>query len=230
LTVDKYLEKFFFILYKLAEMGAHKRTIKISTKFLAEKMGLSQQTISRYLIELERINWIQRTTMRDGSFIHISHLGENNLRKVCTALNLIFDTKYPLSLTIKGEVFNGLGEGAYYIMQKQYKEQFIEKLGFNPYPGTLNLKLTSEYDIKIIKELETYPGIEILGFKNKDRTYGSVKCFHATINNKIKGALVLALRSHYDSSVIEVIAPKYLRGSLKLKDGNEVNVEIFVSK
>jgi riboflavin kinase len=227
--VDKYLEKFFFILYKLAEMGAHKRTIKTSTKFLAEKMNISQQTISRYLIELERINWIQRTINRDGSFLHISQLGVNHLRKVRTALNLIFDAKYPLSLTIKGQVFNGLGEGAYYIMQKQYKEQFIEKLGFNPYPGTLNLKLNRKYDVKIIKELETYPGIEIHGFKNKDRTYGPVKCFNATINNKIKGALVLALRSHYDSTVVEVISSKYLRGSLKLKDGNEVSIEIFIA-
>ena len=43
-----------FVLLKLAEMGANKRTAKISTEYLAEKIGTSQQTASRYLIELEK--------------------------------------------------------------------------------------------------------------------------------------------------------------------------------
>ena len=45
-----------FVLLKLAEMGANKRTAKISTEYLAEKIGTSQQTASRYLIELEKKN------------------------------------------------------------------------------------------------------------------------------------------------------------------------------
>ncbi|MCW4021044.1 MAG: CTP-dependent riboflavin kinase [Candidatus Bathyarchaeota archaeon] len=227
LTFDKDLENFFFTLYKLAEMGARNRTIKTSTKFLAEKLGLSQQTVSRRLIELERKGWIQRTSTRDGSLIRISESGDTQLRKVRCGLNTVFEEKRPLSVTIEGVVFSGLREGAYYVTRDPYRRQFIEKLGFDPYPGTLNLKINSEYDARIREELETYPGIEITGFQNKDRTYGSVKCFRAAINNKEKGAVVLALRTHYDSSVIEVIAPFFLRGRLKLKDGNKVKVEIF---
>jgi len=214
-------------LLKLAEMGAHKRTAKISTEYLAGKMGISQQTASRYLIELERKQWIQRTITPEGSLIKICNTGMKKILKLYSHLRFLVEAEYPPSVTLEGIVFEGLGEGAYYISKDVYRKQFIEKLGFNPYPGTLNLKLTTEYDLKTRTELETYPAIEIEGFKNENRTFGLVKCYPATINNKVKGALISALRSHYDVSVVEVIAPLCLRKHLHLKDGYKVKVEVF---
>ncbi len=120
-----------------------------------------------------------------------------------------------------------MGEGAYYISQEHYRRQFIEKLGFDPYPGTLNLKMTTEYDIKTSSELEAYPAIEIEGFQDENRTYGSVHCYPSIIENGEKGALISALRSHYDDSVLEVIAPIFLRKRLGLKDGHKVKVEVL---
>jgi riboflavin kinase len=216
-----------YTLLKLAEMGAHRRTAKISTEYLAEKMGISQQTASRYLIELERKGWIQRTITPEGSLIKIDDKGTKELQKLHSNLRFLIETAYPPSVTLEGTVFTGLGEGAYYISKEYYKKQFIEKLGFDPYPGTLNLKLTTEYDLKTRTELEAYPAIEIQGFKNEDRTFGLVKCYPATINNKVKGALIFALRSHYDISVLEIIAPNCLRKQLNLKDGHKVKVEVF---
>jgi riboflavin kinase len=228
LVVDRVLKENFFMLYKLAEMGARNRTVKTSTKHLGEKLNLSQQTVSRRLVELEKEGWIQRTATGNGSLIRISKLGEHKLREVYQGLNAVFEEKHPVSITIEGTVFSGFGEGAYYITRKPYRRQFVEKLGFDPYPGTLNLKITGEYDARMRSELDTYPGVEIEGFQNKKRSYGSVKCFPTKINNKEKGAVVLALRTHYNSSVLEVIAPSYLREHLKLKDGNKVKVEVYV--
>ncbi len=230
LPVNRDMEDHFFTLYKLAEMGARDRKIKTSTKFLAEKMGLSQQTVSRKLIELERKGLIQRTATRDGSLISISELGEAQLKKVRSGLNTVFEEKHPVSVTVEGTVFSGIGEGAYYVTRPHYRKQFVQKLGFDPYPGTLNIKITSEYDAKMRSELETYPGIEISGYTNEDRTYGSGKCFKAIINNREKGAVVLVLRTHYDSSVVEIIAPTCLRDRLKLKDGHKVKLEVLITE
>jgi len=216
-----------FTLLKLAEMGAHRRTAKISTEYLAEKLGTSQQTASRYLIELDNKGWIRRTITPEGCLIKITDAGIKELKKLYSNMRLLMEAAYPPSITLEGVLFTGLGEGAYYISRERYMKQFIEKLGFQPYPGTLNLKLTTDYDVKTRSELETYPAIEIEGFKNENRTFGPVKCYPATIENKAKGALVLALRSHYDSSVIEVIAPVFLRKHLKLKDGHKVKVEVL---
>ncbi len=216
-----------YTLYRLAEMGAHKRTSKISTEYLADKLGVSQQTASRYLIELERLGWINRTTTPDGCLIKISENGLKEVEKLSRNLRVLLETATPPSITLEGVVFTGLGEGAYYISKEIYRRQFLEKLGFDPYPGTLNIKLTSDYDISSRKELEAYPAIEVEGFKNSDRTFGVVKCYPVMIENKVKGALILALRSHYDASVLEIIAPVCLRRHLNLKDGQKLKVEVM---
>jgi riboflavin kinase len=225
--VDKQMWRHLCTLLQLAEMGAHRRTAKISTEYLAEKLGVSQQTASRYLIELERQGWVQRTITPDGSLIKIEDTGTRELQKLYSNLRFLIEAAYPPSVTLEGTVFTGLGEGAYYISKEHYRKQFIEKLGFDPYPGTLNLKLTADYDLKTRTELEAYPAIEIQGFKNEDRTFGLVKCYPVTIDNKVKGALISALRSHYGNSVVEVIAPVCLRKQLNIKDGNKVKVEVL---
>jgi riboflavin kinase len=219
--------QYVYLLLKLAEMGAYGRTAKISTEYLAEKIGISQQTSSRYLIELERKKWISRSITPEGSLIKIDEQGELELQKLYNSLKILNEKNYPPSITLEGTVFSGLGEGAYYTSKDHYKKQFVEKLGFEPYPGTLNLKLTTEYDLKARTELEAYPAIEVSGFKNEDRTFGIVKCYPVLIDNKVKGALISALRSHYDISVMEIIAPVCLRKHLNLKDGNKVKVEIY---
>jgi len=224
---EKHEWRHIFTLLKLAEMGAHRRTAKISTEYLAEKLGTSQQTASRYLIELDSNGWIKRTMTPEGCLLKITEAGIKELKKLYSNLRFLMEATYPPSITLEGVVFTGLGEGAYYISKERYRKQFIEKLGFEPYPGTLNLKLTTDYDVKTRSELEAYPAIEVEGFRNEDRTFGSVKCYPVTIENKVKGALLLALRSHYDTSVIEIIAPVFLRKHLKLKDGHKVKVEVL---
>ena len=223
---DKQQWQHLYMLLKLAEMGAYKRTAKISTEYLAQKLDISQQTASRYLIELERKGWIQRKVTPDGSLIKIQESGALELQNLYSNLKVLMEKNYPPSVTLEGTVFTGLGEGAYYISKPDYKKQILEKMGFEPYPGTLNVKLNSDYDIKTRKDLEAYPAVEVMGFQNETRTFGLVKCYPAIIGGTVKGALVTALRSHYDASVLEIIAPVCLRKQLGLKDGNKVKVEI----
>ena len=225
--IDAQSWKHFFALYKLAEMGASRRTVKVSTEYLAEKLGLSQQTASRYLIQLDKIGLIKRTITPEGCLIKLTDAGTNELKRLYSSLHAIFEAAYPPSITLEGVLFSGLGEGAYYIAKDGYRKQFIEKIGFDPYPGTLNLKLTTDYDIKTLAELEKYPALEFEGFKNETRSFGPVKCYPTMINNKVKGAAVFAMRTHYDTSVLEIVAPVFIRSKLKLKDGNKVKVEIF---
>jgi riboflavin kinase len=215
------------MLLRLAEMGAYKRVAKISTEYLSKKLEISQQTASRYLIELERKGWIQRNITADGTLIKIEDLGTIELQKLYSNLKVLLEKTYLPSVTLEGTVFTGLGEGAYYISKEHYRKQIVEKLGFEPYPGTLNLKISAEYDLKARIELDAYPAIEIKGFQNEDRTFGLVKCYPAIVDGKVKGAVITALRSHYDASVVEIISPVCLRKHLNLKDGNKVRVEVY---
>ena len=46
---------------------------------------------------------------------------------------------------LKGKIVTGLGKGQYYISRDGYRTQFNLKLGFDPSPGTLNLKLAEPF-------------------------------------------------------------------------------------
>ena len=103
-------------------------------------------------------------------------------------------------------------------------DQFKEKIGFIPHPGTLNVKIKNVEKNKL-RLLKNFDGVTINSFQTTRRTFGSVRCFKAEINN-VKGAMVLPSRGHY-SNIIEFISPMYLRGKLGLKDGDQVEIIIY---
>lgn len=99
-------------------------------------------------------------------------------------------------------------------------------MGFDPYPGTLNLRLMGE-EIDKKKLLEKYSPISINGFDNGTRSFGSVSCWRALVNDSVEAAVILALRTHYGEDVIEIISPNNIRNELRLKDGDEVKITIL---
>ena len=222
------LGKMFFTLLALAELGAGSGEVEITTAGLAKRIGCSQQTASRHLIELEKAGLILRAVTRKGCRVRLTSSGVEVLKSVYASLRRVLEPAAPPYLVIKGSVFTGLGEGAYYVTRPGYRRQFIEKLGFDPYPGTLNLRLMDEESLRARRELDYYPGIEIQGFKAAGRTFGPVKCFKALVEDRIEGAVVMAHRTHYGPSVIEIIAPVCLREELGLKDGDVVKVKVFL--
>ncbi|MFB0561604.1 MAG: DUF120 domain-containing protein [Candidatus Lokiarchaeia archaeon] len=222
-------EELWFTLFTLAKMGAQSKTLEISSTKLGKKMNVSQQTASRRLQQLEEKGWLTREITRKGQFVRLTELGMNMLLEIYLWLQTIFDKKPPV-LIMEGELFSGMREGRYYILVEGYKNQFKEKLGFEPYPGTLNLKLKSYSDLQTKKILLNYPGVMIEPFENKGRTFGEVKCFKTLINDKVEGAVLLIQRTHYGEDVLEVISPEYLREKMKLKDGDKIRLKIFLTQ
>lgn len=127
-------------------------------------------------------------------------------------------------LNVKGEVFSGNGEGRKFIELPWVREQVIEKLGFAPYPGTLNVKINGDaYALK--KSLKRASAIEILPIKG----FCCGKCFKAFFMDNVKSAIVIPEVENYPKDVIEVIAPVNLRDKFQLKDGDAVNIKILFS-
>jgi riboflavin kinase len=120
---------------------------------------------------------------------------------------------------LKGKIITGLGEGQYYISRDGYRKQFNLKLGFDPSPGTLNLKLAAPFT-----QTEA-DSIEIKGFVDEKGTFGGCKCYRVMIGD-IKGAIVRPERSNYPLDLVEVIAPVHLRKTLNLKDGDELEMDL----
>ncbi len=119
---------------------------------------------------------------------------------------------------IHGKVATGLGEGQYYLSRDGYRSQFHKKLGFVPFPGTLNIQLDKPF-------VPSGEAIKIMEFSEGDKTFGGCLCYKIRINS-IKAAIVGPERSSYPSNLIEIIAPMNLRESLNLSDGDEVEMTL----
>ena len=128
---------------------------------------------------------------------------------------------------IKGTLISGKGEGKYFTQLPWARKQFVAKLGFDPYPGTLNLELESTEDLEKLRMLKSNPGIEI---KPESKNYCVGYCFAALIEGKIKGAVVIPIVESYESDLLEIISPVNLRASLNLRDGDVVNVKVQARK
>ncbi|MBI1935112.1 CTP-dependent riboflavin kinase [Candidatus Woesearchaeota archaeon] len=121
---------------------------------------------------------------------------------------------------VTGIVVSGLGEGAFFMSIDHYRKEIEKKLGFGAYPGTLNIKVKKIY-IDLLKNVEC---ARISGFKSGNKSFGGAACYAASING-VKGAIIMPdLTKH--KNVIEFIAPVHLRSALKIKDGNEVELEL----
>lgn len=214
-------------LYKLIEVGAYPNEVIFTTTDLAKLLGASQQTASRHLIELEKMGLIHRVRLGRRESIKITPGGVKYLDNMFLTLKRVFEMK-KAEIVFEGVVFSGLGEGAYYMNQEGYRKQFSEKLGFEPYPGTLNLRVRKE-DQEEVRMLEASPFILIEGFTDGNRSFGPAKCFHGKVADKISGALIFPVRTHYSGDVVELISTEYLRKALRVRDGDTVKVRAFTS-
>jgi riboflavin kinase, archaea type len=214
-------------LVELVKLRAHLRFVPLSTEELAEKLGQSQQSASQHLQQLETLGYVERKRSGAKFAVKLTGAGQDVVRAYYSGLKLALDGKPKEELAFVGKVFQGLGEGAYYIGLEGYKTQFAKALGFDPYPGTLNLKLESAIQVERKKELRGFDGLRIEGFQRDGRTYGGARCYRATVGKDALPAAVLVIdRTHYDDSVMEIISPHYLRGVLGLKNGDNLDVRV----
>ena len=209
----------------LSKGGKH-NFVNITTSSLGREIGKSQQSASLHLKELELGGFIERIQSGRKQSIKITNKGFVELSTLHNLLSKLI-SKSPNSLSIIGTITSGMGEGAYYMSMKGYTKQFKSKLGYIPYPGTLNVQLKEKKFSEAISQLSNYEGVKINSFSDGKRTFGWVKCFKAKINNKIDCELILLERSHHDTTIVEFIAKTNIRKSLKI--GNKSNVKIKIS-
>src|SRR5438128_6530379 len=206
----------------IARVGGTKEFVNLSSGELGKLIGVSQQSASQRILELIREGLVARDLATRRQRIRLTPRGSDVVRKEYADYQRIFEIKE--TMTISGTVTSGLREGAFYMRQKGYRDQFRKKLWFEPYEGTLNLKIAGP-DLAKLQVLQDSPGIEISGFEASGRTFGGAKCFLATIG-LVDCAVIMPIRTHH-TDVVEVISKHFLRGSLGLKDGDVV--ELLVS-
>ena len=205
----------------IALLGGMKEYVNLSSGELGKLLGVSQQSASQRILELIRDGLVARDLATRRQRIRLTPRGGEVLRKEYADYQRVFELKE--TLTISGTLASGLGEGAFYMRQKGYRDQFRKKLWFEPYEGTLNLKMAGS-DLAKMQILQDSPGIEITGFEAGGRTFGGAKCFLATAGH-VDCAVIMPIRTHH-TDVLEVISKHYLRNALGIKDGDVVELAV----
>ena len=116
-------------------------------------------------------------------------------------------------MEMKGWIVSGLGEGGLYV--KKYSRYFLEKLGFEPYPGTLNVKVAKPPVLK-----------NPLLITPEEGGLFPVECFDAIINSKVRGAIVRPVKTAHQKDILEIIAPLNIKEYFNLKEGDSIMVRV----
>ncbi|MHA1489364.1 MAG: DUF120 domain-containing protein [Promethearchaeota archaeon] len=217
-----------FALFNLCKQVKEKQVIIISSVEFSKILNVSQQTASRRIQNLEKLGWIKRRINGKLQKIIITKRGSNIMLEMYKNLKKILE-----DILIVGEVTEGMNEGRYYVSIKGYYDQFIEKLGFNPYKGTLNLKLNDANDSILREKLINSIPVIINGFKDQSREYGEVNCYECYIyrldnkEKKKKAAILDIKRTHHEKNIIEILAKPYLRDYFNLKNGDKLRIELI---
>jgi riboflavin kinase len=214
-------------LLHLVRLGASASFAGISTKRLGDSLGLSQQAASLRLVDLQRAGLIERAHSGRGLAVRLTESGLKAVETFLAGATISLEGGKN-ELRFEGILFTGLNEGGYYVSLKGYSKSFFRALGFGPFPGTLNLRLTNEAMIEQRRRLGLLEGINIPGFTDDKRSYGPVKVFRAKVAGRYPGAVLAIERTHYDNTVLEVISPQNLRKALRLKDGDQCAVTVFL--
>ncbi|HIH97275.1 MAG TPA: DUF120 domain-containing protein [Thermoplasmata archaeon] len=210
------------VLKTLALEGAISVPVQITYTQLANLLGTSQQTASKMLLKLEKLDYIWRERRSNSQYVLITEMGRGALKKEYRSYRQLIANSSRIE--VKGKVITGVGEGKYYV--SQYKSKFEEVCKFSPYFGTLNIKV-EERELEKLEILKNAKDLELKGFKKKGHSFGLVRCFKAKVRN-VPCWVVIPARTRYEN-VLEIASQHYLRNKLKITDGQEVKVLIEIA-
>ena len=124
-----------------------------------------------------------------------------------------------------GRVASGRGEGQRFTQLDWAREQFTEKLGIDPSPGTLNLIVDEPEFAEIWNRLKSTPGVRIEN-PNDGPHDCDARCYPVSVDGQIDAAIVLPEVPGYSAVKVEVIAAVGLRSALGVEDGDRLSLEI----
>jgi len=209
------------VLKLLAQGGADHTPVVLTSREVGARIGVSQQAADRYLLTLERKGLIVRSPAQRRQRLQLTPAPMGVPRTEYHAYRQIFEG--PAKLSVSGHVASGLGEGRYYLSQPGYVVQFTERLGYAPFPGTLNVKVGADA-LRKLSLIAVWNGIRIDGFQASGRTFGGATCYPARLSGR-SGHLIQPDRTHH-KDVVEIISAENLREVLNVKDADPVAIEL----
>ena len=119
-------------------------------------------------------------------------------------------------------VTSGAGQGAHFMALPWVRQSIRELIGFDPYPGTLNLRLTDPEARTTWRHLRL--GSSLTLTPPEPESCGA-KLFSVLVTPDIPAAVILPDLTRYEDDVLELIAATHLRTRLILHDDDRVTLQ-----
>lgn len=130
---------------------------------------------------------------------------------------------------LKGKIVSGAKKAAFFTQLDWVLEQCLEKLGFKPFPGTLNVEILPECLLGA-ESIQEEKGIELIPPEPNDpidSTFCTAQVLPVSIQG-IGGAIIIPeekVKIH-DKNIIEALAPVNLKDALNVDDGDIITLTI----
>lgn len=126
---------------------------------------------------------------------------------------------------IVGRLATGVGMGRHFTRLDWARRQFVDKLGIDPVPGTVNIVVEEPASLAAWRRLKATPGVHIDN-PNDGPLECDARCWPVAIEGRIDAAIVLPEVAGYAPALIELIAAVGIRDALRIADGDPIRLEI----
>ena len=125
--------------------------------------------------------------------------------------------------TLFGRLATGIGQGEHFTGLDWARAQFIDRLGIDPYPGTINMIVDDPNSMPVWVRIKRTPGIRIDNPGDSPHDCDA-RCYPVTVAGRIDGAIVVPEIANYPSAQVEIIADISVRAALGIEDGDPVQI------
>ncbi len=129
-------------------------------------------------------------------------------------------------LQITGRIKSGTGKATFFTQLDWVQRQCGEKLGFKPYPGTLNLEVAKDSHSSL-RRLREEDGVELIP---PDPDYCRARAIGIRLGD-IAGALIIPAGevNVHGENIVEILAPVHIKETLGLYDGDLLTISYALS-
>lgn len=213
-------------LREIGRFGSSRAETTPTSRRLARRVDVDHDTIARRLDRLERAGLVSLYPSEEGRQVGLTPSG----RERVAADGNGKPSSDRDAIELRGSVTEGLGKGREFVSLEGYAEQFERRLGYEPYPGTLNVSLDSENTARrsLLTDVE---GIRIDPWERGERTFGGATCYPvrletATGDSYAPAHLLVPDRTDHGSDQLEIIAADRLRSRLDIDDDEVISIHV----
>lgn len=132
--------------------------------------------------------------------------------------------KKPFKAQFRGQLRRGRGEATGFTQVAWVQEECKSKLGFLPYPGTVNIEVTVDVQAEVRRLIEEH-GLRLVSTDPAFCDALGLPVILRCGGNAVEGAVIVPLVKDYYSDTMEIIAPLKVTEAFQCTEGDEMEVE-----